>query len=110
MFFLAWDDATKERIRHRIWARVNDLEVGPFPPSYDAYVYPLIAGLVGGPVAAIALAIFRSSGHPVVSRLGAATIALLICIGAVLLTSDSGGRIILRFSWNDHCHGRIYPH
>jgi len=70
----ALDQVTKERIRHRIWARLSERQVQP--RSFDAEMYVEMGGILVGLLSAPALGILWSVGYSAVSRLGSLALAI----------------------------------
>lgn len=91
----ALDQATKERIRPRIWARVSSARGKPFGATADFYI--AIGAFLGGLLTAMTLGVLWSSGHVVIARAGAAAIALLIWLGTMFVHSHGGLGRVVRF-------------
>ena len=90
----ALDQATKERIRHRLWARVSSVRYNPFSGS-DADAFIAIGALLGGLLTAVALGVLWSGGHGALARVGAAGIAILIWAGTLFVLSEQGlGKVL----------------
>jgi hypothetical protein len=90
----ALDQATKDRIRHRLWARVSSMKYKPISGS-DADAFVAIGALLGGLLGAVALSVLWSGGHGVLARAGAAGIAILIWVGTLFVLSEQGlGKVV----------------
>jgi hypothetical protein len=85
----ALDQATKERIKHRVWARVRSVRDNPFPES-DADAFIVIGTLFGGLLTAVGLSVLWSGGQGALARVGAAAFSLLIWLAALLVISEGG--------------------
>ena len=91
---IAIDDAGKEKIRHRVQARIREVEDITFGDARIQILF-VLGGLACGLFFSIGLAFFRSTGLVALNRIGAAAIALLaIACVRVLITDKVLGRFI----------------
>jgi hypothetical protein len=81
----ALDQAVKERIRHRIWARVISATEPSSSSNAEAYIS--LSVLLGGLSTGIVLGVLWSGGYGWRARVGAAVIAILSSIGLLLASS-----------------------
>jgi hypothetical protein len=86
---IAVDKATKERIRHKVWARVEENDHQPFS---DLGIGDLISigGLACGLLFSLGLAVFWSAGHAGLARLGSVAIAIIVFVCVALVMAQLG--------------------
>jgi len=90
----ALDPATKERIRHRIWVRVERQRYNP-RWGQEPETHFGLALLLSSLVTAVTLGVVWSGGHGALPRFGATGVAVFFWIAAIVGVSDAGlGRLI----------------